>query len=85
MPIHSKLSTLLGEKRMNMSELARQTGISKVTIGGLYHDRVSMIKYSIISRICTVLECSIDDLLEFTPESEEAMEEYRCKEPKTDK
>ena len=85
MPIHCKLSTLLGEKRMKMVELSKETGISKTTILNMYHDRVSMIKYSIISRICTVLECSIDDLLEFTPESEEAMEEYRRKEPKTDK
>lgn len=84
MPIQCKLSTLLGEKRMKMIELSRETGISKTTILNMYHDRVNKIHYSIISRICTVLECSIDDLLEFTPESEEAMEEYRRKEPKTD-
>lgn len=84
MPIHCKLSTLLGEKRMKMVELSKETGISKTTILNMYHDRVSKIHYSIISRICTVLECSIADLLEFTPETEESMEEYRNKATKED-
>ncbi|ACX52297.1 transcriptional regulator, XRE family [Ammonifex degensii KC4] len=68
MPIHCKLSTLLGERRMKMSELARKTGLAKNTILALYHDRVRKVDYRVLEKICEALGCQVGDLLVYEPE-----------------
>lgn len=65
MAIYCKLSTLLGEKRIKMSELVRMTGISKMTIHAMYHDKVQKIDYSVVDRICKALDCQLSDILEY--------------------
>jgi len=63
--VHCKLSTILGQKRIKVSELVRMTGVSKMTIYAMYHDRVQKIDYSVINRICKALNCDISDILEY--------------------
>ncbi len=61
--IRIKLSTLLGEKKMTQSELARKTGIRKATINELYWELNESIKLDTIDKICEALDCEISDLL----------------------
>jgi putative transcriptional regulator len=65
MSIHSKLSAVLGIKRIKQSELARLTGVSKTTINALYNDKVQKVDYTILNKICDVLKCDISDILEY--------------------
>lgn len=71
MSVHCRLSTILGEKRIKMAELVRMTGVSKTTVYGMYHDKVKKIDYSVIDRICRALECSVGDLIVYTPDERE--------------
>lgn len=61
------LSMLLGKKRMTQKRLAELTGIRPNTINEWYNEIVVSLKVEHIDRICEVLECSIDELIEIVP------------------
>ena len=63
------LSTLLGKKRWNNSRLHKATGIRLNTIGE-YYDEISLsIKFDHIVKICEALDCTLSELMEYTPTS----------------
>ena len=68
MAIHSKLSTLMGEKRYNMQDVFERTGISRTSISNIYHDRVKRIDYDTLDRLCTLFDCQPGDLIIHTKE-----------------
>lgn len=61
------LSKLLGEKRMSQKKLAELTGIRPSTISEWYNEITISLKVEHIDKICEVLECSIDELVEVIP------------------
>lgn len=61
------LSRLLGERRISQSELAKQTGIRPATINEYYHELVERVNLDYLDRICEVLNCKIEELLEYRP------------------
>jgi putative transcriptional regulator len=65
MMIKCHLSKLLGERRMHLRELAKQTGISYYTIWMLYHERTKGIYFDIIAKICRALSIQVGDLFEY--------------------
>ena len=67
MKIKNNLSKIMGEKRINMRELHRITGLSTNTIFRLYHDKTSNISFDTIAKLCEVLDCSVGDLFEYVP------------------
>ena len=68
--IESKLSEILGRKRIKMSELALKTGTTKNTVLNLYHNRTKRIEFDVLNKICNVLECTPNDILRHTPDLE---------------
>ena len=64
------LSTLLGEYRMTQAELARKTGIRPTTISYIYNETIDRINLEHLSKICKVLDCQIEDLLQYIPDEE---------------
>ena len=63
--IRIKLSEVLGRKKMTRKKLSELTGVRPNTIGDLYNEKVRKIDIDILDRICTVLECDIEDILEY--------------------
>ncbi len=61
------LSKLLGEKRMTQKKLAEMTGIRPNTINEWYHEIVVSLRVEHIDRICEVLDCTVDELIEVIP------------------
>lgn len=59
------LSRILGEKKMKMSELAEQSGISKTTVLSLYHEKAKGVTFEVLEKIGTALDCEVSDLIEF--------------------
>ncbi len=68
--IKCRLSRLLGDRRMSVLELKRQTDLSYVTLANLYHEKTTGVAFDTIDKICKGLECNIGDLLEYVEESE---------------
>ncbi|MBL4761309.1 MAG: helix-turn-helix transcriptional regulator [Gammaproteobacteria bacterium] len=66
--IRCNLSRYMGEQKMNISDVARQTGLNRSTISLLYHERASRIELDTIEKLCGVFKCELGDLLEIKDE-----------------
>lgn len=54
----NKLSTILGSRKENISELSRKTGIARSTLTAIYYDKSTGIKFDTLKKICDALEIS---------------------------
>lgn len=63
MPIHSKLSTLMGSRRYSIKDVHEKTGLSRNTISNLYNDKATRIDFETIYKLCVIFECEVGDLL----------------------
>ena len=63
--IKNNLSKLMGEKRINMAELHRMTGLSPNVIFKIYHDKAKQIGFKTIAKLCEALECDVGDLFSY--------------------
>jgi putative transcriptional regulator len=66
--IKNKLSTIMGEKRIKMSELTRISGLTYETVFRLYHNKTKGIDFETLSKICYALECDIGDIFSYIPD-----------------
>lgn len=63
-----RLSRLMGEKRLKISEVSRLTGVDRGTITRLYQETAVRVELDTLEQLCRVLECGVGDLLEYLPE-----------------
>lgn len=68
--IRCHLSTLLGAKKLTISEVARLAGINRSTVTALYRETATRVELPAVNALCQVLGCSVGDLFEFLPDSE---------------
>jgi putative transcriptional regulator len=66
--IRIHLSRILGEKKMTRKKLAEITGIRPTTVSEYYHELVDRVNLKHLSAMCCVLECRIEELLEYIPD-----------------
>lgn len=69
MAIICKLSTLMGERRLNIQNVHEKTGISRSTLSKLYHDKKAGIDYSTLDKLCDLFECTTSDILHHIKEN----------------
>ncbi|MFB4192935.1 helix-turn-helix domain-containing protein [Streptomyces carpaticus] len=65
--IEVHLDRLLAERRMTLTELADQVGVTNVNLSVLKNGRARAIRFSTLTRLCEVLECQPGDLLSHRP------------------
>ncbi len=65
---YKKLFHLMIEKNLSNSDLQRKAGFSGNILTRLKRNRY--VSLESIESICCVLECGVDDILEFVPEEE---------------
>ncbi|MDK0751026.1 helix-turn-helix transcriptional regulator [Clostridium perfringens] len=63
--INNKFSILLGKKLIKISEISRETGISRTTLTNIYYKKSTKISFDVLDKLCNYLECSISDIIEF--------------------
>lgn len=59
------LSRIMGEKRINIADLSRMTGLHRNGITKLYNEDTDGVKFDTLDRICRALECSVQDIIEY--------------------
>lgn len=62
--IKCHLSRILGERKLKVAEVARDTGINRGTLTRLYHETAIRVDFDVLERLCLYLDCEIGELLE---------------------
>ena len=66
--IKCHLSRLLGERKLKISDVSRETGINRGTLTRMYQETAERVDLSVIGALCDYLECEVADLFENVPE-----------------
>lgn len=65
MSVKINISTLLGQRKMNMRQLSMATGIRPDTISKLYYEETKRIEIDQINALCKALQCDVGDIFEY--------------------
>ena len=63
--IRCHLSRLMGEKKMKVIDVARETGLHRNTITLLYKETATRVDFETVNKLCELFECQVSDLLEY--------------------
>lgn len=64
--IKCNLSRLMGEKKLKISDVARDTEINRGTITRLYQETAIRVEFDVLEKLCLYLDCDISELLELS-------------------
>ena len=69
--IRNKISGLLGEKLLRISEVAGDAGLSRTTLTNLYCRRAQGITFETLNKLCEYPDREVGDLFEYKPDEKE--------------
>ena len=64
------LSKLMGEKRLKISDISRDTGINRGTITRLYNETATRVDLEVIEQLCDYLDITVGELFEIQKDTE---------------
>ncbi|MCA9135437.1 MAG: helix-turn-helix transcriptional regulator [Planctomycetales bacterium] len=81
MAININIDVMLAKRKMSVTELAEQVGITMANISILKNGKAKAIRFSTLEAICKALECQPGDILEIKmePDGDDAPESAPCK------
>ena len=62
------LDVMMAKRKMSLNELSDKVGITLANLSVLKNNKAKAIRFSTLDAICSALECSVEDILEFTPD-----------------
>ena len=62
--VHCNLDRLLADRSLTLARLSELVGVSVVNLSVLKNDRAKAIRFSTLTAICRVLDCTVGELLE---------------------
>ncbi len=65
--IRCHLSRLMGEHKMKISDVARETQLHRNTITLMYRETASRVELVAVDKLCQLFSCEVGDLLEYVP------------------
>jgi putative transcriptional regulator len=66
--IKCHLSTIMGKKKLKISDVAKNADINRGTITRLYKETFTRLDADVLEKLCEYLECEVGDLLEYIDE-----------------
>lgn len=66
--IKCHLSRLMGERKLKISDVARDTGLHRNTITLLYQETANRVDLDAINALCSYFDINVGDLFEYLPE-----------------
>lgn len=62
--IKCHLARLMGERKMKVMDVARETGLNRNTVTLLYKEKAQRVDFETIEKLCDLFDCDVGDLLE---------------------
>lgn len=63
--VNLKLKEFVDKRGLNMYQVSKKTGIKYDVIYNYYHNRVSIYHSDILAKLCYVLDCKINAIIEY--------------------
>lgn len=70
--IRCHLARLMGERKLRIADVVRETGLSRNTVTLLYKETAQKVDLDAIERLCALFDCNVGELLERDRAQEEA-------------
>lgn len=67
--IRCHLARMMGEHKMRIADVARETGLSRATLTLLYKETAQRVDLETLDKLCDLFDCALSDLLERVPGS----------------
>ena len=65
--IRCYLARLLGERKLKISDVARDTEINRGTLTRLYYETAERVELDVLEKLCTYFNVELHELLERVP------------------
>lgn len=65
--IQIKLKNILKDKGLSRNKLSHKAEMQRSQLNAYCNNTITRLDIAVLARLCTVLECRIEDLLEFIP------------------
>ena len=62
--IKCHLARLMGERKLKVIDVARETGLHRNTVTLLYKETAQKVELEAIDKLCELFDCKVSDLLE---------------------
>ena len=62
--IRCHLSRIMGENKMKIADVSRETGLNRSTVTALYNETATRLDLETVEKLCKLFKCQIGDLLE---------------------
>ncbi len=69
--VRCHLARMMGEHKMNIADVARETGLNRNTVTLLYKETAQRIELDALDKLCKLFQCEVSDLLEYLPDKRE--------------
>jgi putative transcriptional regulator len=66
--IKCHLSRMMGERKLKIADVARETGLHRNTITLLYNETATRVDMETIEGLCKLFLCNVGDIFEFVPD-----------------
>lgn len=67
--INDNLRILMAQRFLKLSQVAKETGISRSTLTNIYYSKNKMISLDTLDKLCKYFNCQITDILELEQEN----------------
>ena len=72
--INIKLKQIMEEQGISRNRLSTKIGTKFEVVNKWYYNKVEKMDLDVLARLCFVLKCKVDDIIEYTPIEEKVTE-----------
>jgi putative transcriptional regulator len=83
--IRCHLGRLLGDRKLKIADVVRDTDINRGTLTRLYYETSERVELEALDRLCEYFGCGIDQLLEYVPDAAATKPEQAGRPPSSER